>query len=174
MQDDQDEARWEAAEEGMELLGAGEAEAAIAELGRVISADPDNAHAHYFLGQAHYEREAYPEALACYVRALALAPRHLGARIGAGHTLRMMGEHERALRMGHEILALAPDDPDALYLLGSVHFQRGENELAHGFLQRFLETGPELEVALEVEGMLQILRGEVASALGDEDEEVEA
>ena len=91
--------------------------------------------------------------------------------LGAGQTLRMMGEHERAIRMGQEALRVQKDDPDALYLLGAVHFQRGENKLAFGYLSRFLETGPELEVALEVEGMLQIVRGEVLPALEESEGE---
>ena len=153
--------RWEAVEEGLELLQAGEPDRAIDELLRVVRSDPDNEYAFFFLGQAYFEKEAYPEALKSYVQALTLAPRYVGAMIGAGQALRMMGEYDRAIRMGRRVLEHRKDDGDALFLLGATHFQKGENQAARPYLEQFLETGPELEVALEVEGMLQIIRGEV-------------
>ncbi len=169
MQDDVQDDRWALVEEGIELLTIGEVDQALDELSGVVEEYPDNEYAQFFLGQAYFEKQRYPNALTCYVRALELAPRYLGAIVSAGQTLRMMGEHERAIRMGTEALRIQQDDGDALYLLGAVHFQRGENKLAYGFLQRFLETGPELEVALEVEGMMQVIRGEVMPALDDDD-----
>ena len=166
---DEDSDKWQAAEEGMELLHAGELDQAIAALLEVAAADPRNEYAHYFLGHAYYEKEAFAESLKCYVTALEVAPNYIGAMIGAGQALRMMGEHEKALRMGHRVLHSHKDDPDALFLLGAVHFQRGENAAAQKYLARFLETDPELEIALEVEGMLQVIRGEVLPFPGTED-----
>lgn len=160
-EEEADKARWAACEEGIELLHEGNFEAAVLELSDVVAEDEQNEYAAQFLGTAYYEQQKFEQALACFVRAMELKPRYLGALIGAGQTLRLMGQTERAIRMGKEVLRLHPDDPDALYLLGACHFQRGENRLAHGFLQRFLETGPEVEVMLEVQGMMQIIRGEV-------------
>ena len=167
--DDAQAARWEAAEEGMELLHVGEADQAIDELLRVAREDPQNEYAFHFLGHAYFENEAYPEALKSYVEALQLAPDYVGAMLGAGQTLRMMGEYDRAIRMGHRVLKVQEDDGDGLYLVGAAHFQKGENEAAKRYLERFLETSPELEVALEVEGMLQVVRGEVLPFPGAED-----
>jgi cytochrome c-type biogenesis protein CcmH/NrfG len=159
--DDLQSKRWEAAEEGMELLHAGEVDQAVAELLRVAREDSHNEYAFHFLGHAYFEKEAYPEALKSYIEALRLAPEYVGAMIGAGQTLRMMGEYDRAIRMGQRVLQNDRDDPDALFLVGAAHFQKGENQQAKRYLERYLETGPELEVALEVEGMLQVVRGEV-------------
>jgi cytochrome c-type biogenesis protein CcmH/NrfG len=167
--DEQQSRRWEAAEEGMELLHAGEPERAVTELLRVIRDDAENEYAFYFLGHAYFETEAYPEALKSYVEALRLAPEYVGAMIGAGQTLRMMGEYDRAIRMGRRVLQKSENDPDALFLVGAAHFQKGENEAAKRHLERYLETGPELEIALEVEGMLQVVRGEVLPFPGAED-----
>lgn len=153
--------RWEAAEEGMERLHVGEVDQAVTELLRVTNEDPDNEYAFHFLGHAYFEKEAYPEALKSYIEALRLAPEYVGAMIGAGQTLRMMGEYDRAIRMGQRVLQKDQDDGDALFLVGTVHFQKGENQAAKRHLERYLETGPELEVALEVEGMLQVVRDEV-------------
>jgi cytochrome c-type biogenesis protein CcmH/NrfG len=59
------------------------------------------------------------------------------------------------------VLQKDQEDADALFLVGAAHFQKGDNQAAKRYLEHYLETGPELEVALEVEGMLQVLRGEV-------------
>jgi cytochrome c-type biogenesis protein CcmH/NrfG len=167
--DDAQSKRWEAVEEGMELLHAGEADRAIAELLQVAHDNPQNEYAFHFLGHAYFEKEAYPEALKSYVEALKLAPGYLGAMLGAGQTLRMMGEYDRAIRMGQRVLQSQQDDGDGLFLVGAAHFQKGENQAAKRYLERFLETSPELEVALEVEGMLQVIRGEVLPFPGAED-----
>ena len=161
--------KWEAAEEGIELLRSGEPDDAITAFLEVITEDPLNEYAHHFLGHAYFDKEAYPEALKCYVAALELAPDYVGAMIGAGQALRMMGEYDRALRMGHRVLQGRPEDPDALFLLGAIHFQRGENDAARRYLERFMKTDPELEVALEVEGMLQVIRGELLPFPGAEE-----
>ena len=153
----------------MELLHAGELDAAIDELLRVIRDDPKNEYAFHFLGHAYFEKEAYKEALRSYVEALVLAPEYVGAMLGAGQALRMMGEYDRAIRMGRRVLQKREDDQDALFLVGAAHFQKGENQAAKRYLERFLETSPELEVALEVEGMLQVIRGEVLPFPGAED-----
>jgi len=148
-------------------LAEGEPEQAVVELSRVVAESPANEYAHFYLGTAHFERNDYERALACYVRALELVPTYVGARVAAGQTLRLLGRHEHALRMGRAVLEQDKADPDALHLCGMVCFQRAEYAAARAYLERFLETSPELEVALEVEGMLQILRGE-ATALDDE------
>ena len=150
--------RWEAVEEAAELLQIGEIDAAIVALERVVAADADNDQALFFLGQAHFEAGRHHKALAAYLEALRLAPDFLGARIGAGHALRLLGRHEQAVLMGRHALALRPDDGDALFLLGQVHLQRGDNQQAAECLELFLQTGPEFEVALEAEAMLQTLR----------------
>jgi tetratricopeptide (TPR) repeat protein len=160
---EQDDA-WEAAQVGAELIVEGEHERAIEVLRELLAREPSNEHASYYLGAAHFERAEYPESLAAYVRALQLAPTFLGAMIGSGHTLRMLGRYEQAIRMAQEVLRLAKDDPDALFLLGTCHFAIGNKDAAEKALERFLATRPEIEVALEVSGMLQVLRGEVVDA----------
>src|SRR5690242_12732532 len=103
-----DEERWDAAEEGAELLRENEIPAAIAELERVIAADPDNAYAYYFLGAAHFEAGRFEKSLKAYLIALEKSPGYLGAMVHAGHALRMLGRYDQALRMGREVLARDP------------------------------------------------------------------
>jgi hypothetical protein len=45
--------------------------------------------------------------------------------------------------------------------MGLTHYARGDEAAAKGYLRRFLETNPELEVAQEARGLLEILEGRV-------------
>jgi tetratricopeptide (TPR) repeat protein len=152
---------WDAAQDGAELVSEGEYARAIELLTQLIAEHPDNEYGYYYLGCAHYELEQFDRALVCYVRALELVPTYLGAMLHTGHTLRMLGRYNEAIRMGHQVLTRAPGDPDALYLIGACSFARGDNAQAQDYLERFLHTNPELEVATEAEGMLQILRNKL-------------
>jgi tetratricopeptide (TPR) repeat protein len=152
---------WDVAQEGAELVSEGEYERAVLVLTQLIAEQPDNEYGYYYLGCAHYELEQFDKALKCYVRALELVPTYLGAMLHAGHTLRMLGRYNEAIRMAHQVLARAAGDPDALYLIGACSFARGDNAQAQDYLERYLHTNPELEVATEVEGMLQIIRNKL-------------
>lgn len=154
-----DDDRWDAAQEGAELLREGELDAAIVELETVIGADPDNEYAHFFLGNVHFEQGTFDKAMKAFVLALEKAPEYVGAMVNLGHTLRMLGRYEQALRMGAQVLARNKDDPDGLYLMALAHYARGEEAAAKKYLERYLETGPEVEAAQEARGLLEILIG---------------
>ena len=161
MSGQRDGEKWDAAQEGAELIAEGEIDAAISELEGVIDRDPKNEYAYYFLGAAHFEKGAFDKAMKASVKALEIAPQYLGALVQLGHSLRMMGRHQEAIRVARQLLAQNKDDGDALYLLGLSHYARGERAAATEYLNRFLATKPELEVANEVTGLLQVLRGDV-------------
>lgn len=152
---------WEQAEEAAELLREGDPDASIAAALQVIAVNEKNEYAHFFMGCAHFEKGEFVLAMKAFVRALELAPTYVGAMVHLGQTLRMLGRHDEALRVAHEVLTRVKDDPDALHLIGLIHFTRGDTRSAVQYLERFLQTRPEIEVAMEVEGMLQTLRGEV-------------
>jgi tetratricopeptide (TPR) repeat protein len=156
-----DNEAWDAAQEGAELVAEGDNEAAVKTLSALVTEQPNNEYAYFYLGCALYELGEYARALKAYVKALSLVPTYTGAMIHAGHTLRMLGRYDEAMRMGAQVLARAPNDPDALFLIGSSCFASGLDAKAIEYLTRFLHTDPELEVATEVEGMLQTLRGKI-------------
>jgi len=168
--DDRTEAAWDSAEEGAELVREGEYAQAVAWLTALIEREPRNEYAHFFLGCAYFEQEQYSKALRPYLSAVEIAPRYVGALNHLGHTLRMLRRYDEAIRLGHQILAIEKNDPDALYLIGTSHFAAGNTEAAKAILERFLTTRAEPEVALEVEGMLQVLRGEIVDADVDPDD----
>ena len=144
----------------MEALREGDADEALPLLEEAIRVDSRNPYAAFFLGEAWFAKQGWDKALRAYVRALELRPNYLGAMLGAGHALRMMGRLDHAIRMARQILGQQKDNPDGLYLLGLAHYQRGDRADAERWLNRFVDTRPEIEVAMEVEGLLQILRGE--------------
>jgi Flp pilus assembly protein TadD len=161
--------RWEAAQEGAELLREGESAAAIAELERVIAREPDNEYVLYFLGAAHFEAGRFDRAMKAYLSAVAIKPGYLGALAGLGHCLRMLGKHDEALRVAKQILLKSKDDPEGLHLAGLAHFARGEGAAAAQYLERYLATKPEVEAAQEAAGLLDVIRGEVQKLDPDSD-----
>jgi tetratricopeptide (TPR) repeat protein len=171
-----DRAHWDAAESGAELVSEGEYAEAIAELSQVVSREPDNPYALFFLGAALFETGEPSRALKAYLEALKHRPEYLGALIGAGWALHALGRYKEALKVGRQLLLKSKDDSDGLYLLGLCHYALGDSAAALGYLNRFLNTRPEIEVALEVEGLIKVLRGEVqaapnARALSDDDDD---
>jgi tetratricopeptide (TPR) repeat protein len=158
---DGDGERWEAAQEGAERVREGDLDGAIEELERVVAEDPGNPYAFFFLGSAHFEKGNFEKAMKAYVVALDRAPDYLGAMVHLGHTLRMLGRYDQALRMGREVLSRDANDAEALHLMGLTHYARGDEAAAAGYLRRFLDTRPELEVAQEARGLLEILEGRI-------------
>src|SRR5688572_24116347 len=158
-QDVVDRRHWESSEEGAELIREGEIEAALTELQSVIIREPDNYYAHFFLGSAYFESGDPLRALKAYLRAIELKPDYTGALVHSGWSLHALGRFRDAARVGRQVLLAAKEDPDALYLLGLCHYALGEPAAALGYLNRFLETRPEVELIQEVTGLIQLLRG---------------
>jgi len=170
MADDvRDQKLWAQAEEGAELMSEGEHDAAIAELSKVIADEPDNHYALFFLGSALLEVGEAARALKAFVSALQLEPEYPGALMGAGWALHTLGRYREGIRVGKQVLSKKKDDPDALYLLGLCHYAMDDRASALGYLQRFVDTRPEIEVAMEANAVIQVLRGQATVLEPDED-----
>src|SRR5262249_51090467 len=104
----------------------------------------------------------FEAARVAYQAAVDHAPGYLGAAIGLGHALRMLDRLEDAQRVGERALAMAggaAGDPDAHYLLGLVHAQRGETRPALRHLGAFLDSNRAAGARPEVEALVQALAG---------------
>lgn len=161
--DEESEARWDQAQDGAEMLAQGDVEGAIQVLQALTEEAPDNEYGFFYLGGAYFEEQAYVKALRAYLTALELAPAYLGAMLGVAETFRRLGRYVEAIRMGKQVLARAQDDQDALFLLGACHFSLGDEAAARKYLRRFIDSRPEIEAAIEAEGMLQVLAGDIES-----------
>src|SRR4051794_30715168 len=114
---------WDAVTEAAELLREGQNEAAVGELRATLDREPANAYAYYFLGAAYFERGDFELARGAYEQAVTHAPGYLGAVVGLGHALRMLGRMDDAVRVGERAIAMSgleAGDPDTHYLLGLV------------------------------------------------------
>jgi tetratricopeptide (TPR) repeat protein len=155
--DAKDGARWEAVEEATELLHEERFREAMVSLRNVITRDAKNSYAYYFLGIAFFEVGELEPSRDAYRACLAIAPKHLGARVALTHVLRQMGDLREALKEGMAALSQAPGDADALHAIGLVYLARGDDAAARRYLEAFLETKPEFEVATEVRAILDDL-----------------
>jgi Flp pilus assembly protein TadD len=154
-----DATRWAAVEEATELLHEERFREAMVELRNVLTRDPRNAYAYYFLGIAFFEIGEIESARDAYAASLKLAPGHLGARVALVHVLRILGDTKGAIREGLAALERAPRDPDALHAVGLAYHARGENAPARKYLEAFLATHPEFEVDVETRALLETIPG---------------
>jgi Flp pilus assembly protein TadD len=153
--DARDRAHWDAVEEVSELVHEGRFREALAELRDVLQKDARNPYALHLLGIALYETGQIEPARDAYRACLKVAPAHLGARVALTHVLRALGDARGAIREGSAALAQAPDDAEVLYAIGMAHHARGDEASARRFFHAFLEAGPEIELAEEVNALLE-------------------
>jgi tetratricopeptide (TPR) repeat protein len=149
-----DGAHWVAVDEATELLHEERYREALSALRDVLKRDPKNPYAFYFLGVGLFEMGEMEPARDAYRACLRIAPKHLGARVALTHILRQLGDLRGAVKEGMTALAQAPGDADALHAVGLVHLARGDDAAARRYFEAFLAADPELEVAMEVRGIL--------------------
>jgi Flp pilus assembly protein TadD len=152
--EDDDKAYWDAVEEATELLHEERFHEALTALRDVLRAAPKNPYAFYFLGIGLYEVGELEGARDAYRACLKLAPEHLGARVALSHVLRQLGDAKEAIKEGTMALSQAPGDGEALHAVGLAYLERGDEAAAKKYLAAFLDTQPELEVAVEVRAIL--------------------
>lgn len=154
LSDVQDAKYWTAVEGPVELVAEEQYAAALPELRAVLEGDPTNPYAYNYLGVALYELGELAAARDAYRAAIARSPKYLGARISLSHVLRELGEPREALKHGMIALSDAPNDGDALHAIGMAHLGLRDFDQARRYLEAFLSTHPEFEVATEVRAIL--------------------
>jgi len=150
----EDAAHWDAVEEAAELLHEERFREALSMLRDVLQRDSKNPYAFFLAGVALFESGELEPARDAYRACLNVAPKHLGARVALSHVLRSLGDTKEAVREGMEALSQNPGDGDALHAVGLAYLARGEVVAAKKYLEAFLETHPEFEVAEEVKALL--------------------
>lgn len=154
---DADHLRWTAVEEIAETVHEERFHDALPLLRDVLKADPKNPYALHLLGIALYELGQLEPARDAYRACVAAAPDHRGARVHLSHVLRELGDHRGAVKEGLAALSRFPDDGDAMHAVGLAYLAGGEDVAARKYLEAYLATNPELEVATEVQSLLAAL-----------------
>ena len=156
--EDDDKAYWDAVEEATELLHEERFREALSLLRDIVKRTPQNPYAFYFMGL--YEVGELEAARDAYRACLRVAPEHLGARVALSHVLRQLGDAKEAIKEGMAALSQSEGDAEALHAVGLAYLERGDDTAARKYLEAFLATKPELEVAVEVRAVLAQLENE--------------
>lgn len=150
--------RWEATVEGQELFREGRLEAAIGALTEVLTANPYNEYAAFFLGSALHTRGNLEAARAAFERAIDISPEFLGAWVGLGHLLLDAGENHAAVDCAKAILRLRANDEDGNFLLGLGSARLGRYALAASAFEMVLGGRPSLELRAETVRLLELVK----------------
>jgi len=139
---------------GWKALGAvlkqqGRGSESLAPLARAVDLMPENAEAHYNLGNCLLEQDGLQEAEACYRRALAFNCDYLGAHYNLGNVLQRQARFAEAEASYRLALKLKPDFAEACGNLGIVQREQGRLEEAETSFRRLLEITPQDPQALQ-------------------------
>ncbi len=158
MSEARDAAFWAEVEDASELVHEGAHEQALVLLRDVARSSPKNHYAFYFIGIALFELAQLEPSRDAFRAAVKLSPGYVGARGSLAQVLHALGEHGPAVREAEAALRIHHDDPDSLWAAGMSWAALGDRGAAADYLHRFLETKPELEVAMEVREVLELLQ----------------
>ena len=113
----------------MALERAGRIAEALAEYRRAVDVDPGFAAAYEALGY-HYQRRGLLTKAGDAFQTVARLENYYGAHFNLGFILVELERYEEALAAFRQCLALAPDDPAALYEIAYIHYIQGQLEEA--------------------------------------------
>ncbi|MDP3275873.1 MAG: tetratricopeptide repeat protein [Deltaproteobacteria bacterium] len=159
----EDHRHWDAVEEAVELLRERDYSLAESALDDALKADSDNPYAWFYLGVVHFEQGQHDKSAIAYGEALKRSPNYLGAAVGLGHCMRLLGRHDDALRAGQLALDIArnngtTEDGDAHWLIALTFAAKKDATRAIRHAELFLASRPELEAQADAEAMIQSLR----------------
>lgn len=99
----------------------------VVKLAKRMEQDPNNLQGWLMLGRSYIAMERMPDAVLAYEKALGLAPKDVEVLLGLAEALIRTQDSEiqgRPLELIQQAVALEPDHPNALWLMGSAEFQR--------------------------------------------------
>ncbi|MBX6394742.1 MAG: glycosyltransferase [Alicyclobacillaceae bacterium] len=115
-------------------------------LRRALQQNPNDPILLYAWGTEFFQQRAYPQALAAFERALALAPVFSGYTsdlvLKTAYALRETGRREEAVSLLRQAAAFYPDFVDLFELQAVLHLDEDRADLALPVVQRCVEMGP--------------------------------
>lgn len=136
----------------------------IALLRQVVADDPQVIDAWFSLGNVHFRRGDYTEALANFSKALALKPDYDLALINMANAYRALGRDDEALAGYEHYLRVDPKNAWVQYQAGEILLDRGEFDRASGYFRQALDIDPKVASARVALGVVALNRGDAATA----------
>jgi TolB-like protein/Tfp pilus assembly protein PilF len=140
------------------LTAIGDLNAAITERKRALELDPVNPLLSSALGEAFYQNREFDRAIQQNSRSLELDPSYAVALVNIGRAYEMKGMHLQARGAFGKVLAVAPDDPAILALVGHEYALSGDKQKALQTISRLQQLSahtyvPTIYVALVYTGL---------------------
>ena len=115
---------------------------AVADLGKAIELDPDNAAAHYVRGVVWDELGEYDKAIADYTRVIAFNPAFAIAYHNRGVAWARKGEYDKAIADYTRAIERAPERAPTYYNRGRAWSDKGEHDKAIVDFERTIALDP--------------------------------
>ncbi len=152
---------------GINAIGVGDYQEAVASLKQATWAQPENEAAYYYLGVAHFQLQQYPEALQAFRQAEQLAPMRSGVRLYIGRVYAQQGAFDEAIAAyQRELSKLAgPRKAETLLAMGQAYTQAGKLDHAQVTLAQAVYYDPKYVEALYYYGHVFLDLGQPQDAL---------
>lgn len=134
-------------EQAEALRGQGQLDRAGAICESLVGRYPDYFGALYTLGLVFVDKQQFPQALGCLVRASMLNPRSWRALTALSAVYLELGASEMAAHTLEQAIAIKPQDPNILVTLGEIYREEREYELARDAYKRAFDLDPEFDAA---------------------------
>jgi tetratricopeptide (TPR) repeat protein len=128
---------------GMTKFQALEYPAAIADLTKAAEMNPDLPDVYSYLGQAQMESGDMTAARAAFEKELARNPNNFESNLRLAILLKEDGDYDRAHQLLKRALLVRPDDPGALYQVGSTDLAAGDLNAACAVFEQVVKRSPQ-------------------------------
>jgi tetratricopeptide (TPR) repeat protein len=130
----------------------------------VLELDAQNADALRGLGSIHFEVDEPEQAIALYVRYLAIKPDDQTVRTALGAAYVSAGNLDKAIPLFRDVLAKKPDTWPAHYYLGVALDQQGDRDAGLAAIRKARELAPEDAVRAQIDDTLARMGGQAPKA----------
>jgi len=148
-----------------DLTKKGQYDAAIAEWGKAVAMQPDDAGAHYGLGQAMFLGGKVEDAIAQYRESIRVDPYNAEAHNGLGTALGQAGDASQSIEQFHLAIDQRPEYAEAHNNLGSALFAERQLPGAVAEFKSALDANPDFAEAYNNLGYAYAAQGKADEAV---------
>jgi tetratricopeptide (TPR) repeat protein len=154
-------------ERGVEKSRNKDAAGALEYFDRSIKLDPNSYAAFYRRGNANYDLQKYPAAIADYSGAIALNPNYVQAYFNRGLARYESNDKRGAIQDYTQALKLAPNDADTYYERGIAYLDLQDYKSAIQDFSQVIQLQPNLGKAYHSRGLARAASKDLQGAIGD-------